>query len=244
MKKKIPHQSGPKDPPPVFLNESHRGNRLSEVILGGQDGLVNVLGVILGVAAASQDTRIVLAGGLAATFAESISMAAVAYTSKVAERDFYFSELAREKREIKDVPELEVEEIREIYRRKGFEGKLLEDIVKVITSNEKIWLETMMSDELNLSPVEEKRPLIAAAVVGFSAIVGSLVPLWPFFFLPIQLGIYTSMGVSAIVLFLVGVIKAKLTIGNWGKSGLEMAIIGMVSALAGYGIGYLFTPAA
>ncbi len=227
-----------------FINENHRGNRLSDVILGGQDGLVNVLGVILGVAAASQDTRIVLAGGLAATFAESISMAAVAYTSKVAERDFYFSELEREKKEIREVPELETEEIREIYRRKGFKGKLLEDIVKVIISDEKIWLQTMMSDELNLSPVEKKRPVTSAFVVGFSAVIGSLVPLWPFFFLPVQTGIWTSMIVSAIVLFFVGVMKAKLTIGSLARSGLEMAIIGMVSALAGYGIGLLFTPPA
>jgi predicted membrane protein (TIGR00267 family) len=228
----------------ILAGENHRSNRLSDVILGGQDGLVNVLGVILGVAAASQDTRIVLAGGLAATFAESISMAAVAYTSKLAERDFYRSELEREKREIKEVPHMEIEEVREIYRRKGFKGDLLEQIVKVITSNEKIWLETMMRDELQLSPVEEKRPFIAAFVVGVSAVVGSFVPLWPFFFLPIQTGIWTSMGVSAIALFLVGVIKAKLTIGHWVRSGIEMAIIGMVSALAGYGIGLLFTPAA
>ncbi len=232
------------DPALPFVGEQHRTNRLSEVILGGQDGLVNVLGVILGVAAASQDTRIVLAGGLAATFAESISMAAVAYTSKLAERDFYFSELAREKREIKEVPELETEEIRQIYRQKGFKGKLLEDIVKVIVSDEKIWLETMMREELDLTKVEEKRPLSAAGIVGFSALLGSLIPLWPFFFLPVQAGIYTSMVVSAIALFLVGMVKAKLTVGSWGKTGLQMAIIGMVSALAGYGVGLLFTPQA
>lgn len=241
MKKKNLHRTIIKT---VFPAENHKGNRLSEVILGGQDGLVNVLGVILGVAAASQDTRIVLAGGLAATFAESISMAAVAYTSKLAERDFYFSELEREKREIKEVPHMEVEEIRQIYREKGFKGKLLEQVVKVITSDEKVWLETMMRDELKLSPVEDKRPLTAAGVVGFSAIVGSLIPLWPFFFLSIQTGIYTSMGVSAIALFFVGVIKAKMTVGSWGKTGLQMAFIGMVSALAGYGIGLLFTPSA
>jgi VIT1/CCC1 family predicted Fe2+/Mn2+ transporter len=225
----------------ILSGENHKSNRLSDVILGGQDGLVNVLGVILGVAAASQDTRIVLAGGLAATFAESISMAAVAYTSKAAERDFYSSEIAREKREIKEIPQMEEDEIREIYRRKGFHGKLLEKIVRVITSNEKVWLETMMSDELKLSPVEKKRPYSAALIVGFSAIIGSLVPLMPFFFLKVQEGIYTSMFVSGIVLFLVGVIKAKLTIGGWGRSGLEMAVIGIVSALAGYGVGLLFT---
>jgi VIT1/CCC1 family predicted Fe2+/Mn2+ transporter len=225
-----------------FFGENHRSDRLSDVILGGQDGLVNVLGVILGVAAASQDTRIVLAGGLAATFAESISMAAVAYTSKLAERDFYASELEREKLEVKDVPKLEVEEVREIYRQKGFKGQLLEDVVKVITADEKVWLDTMMRDELQLTPVEDGRPLTASFVVGMSAMVGSVIPLWPFFFLPVQMGIYTSMVVSAIALFFVGVIKAKMTIGSWGKTGLQMTIIGMVSALAGYGIGLLFTP--
>ncbi len=221
--------------------ENHKGNRLSEVILGGQDGLVNVLGVILGVAAASQETRIVLAAGLAATFAESISMAAVAYTSKMAERDFYASELAREKREIKDVPELEREEIRQIYREKGFKGKLLEDIVEVITADEKVWLDTMMRDELQLTPVEKKHTYMAALVVGISAIVGSVIPLIPFFFLSIQNGIYVSLVVSALALFGVGAVKATMTVGNWGRSGLEMAVIGIFSALAGYLVGLLFS---
>ena len=220
--------------------EEHKADGLSDVILGGQDGLVNVLGVILGVAAASQDTRIVIAAGLAATFAESISMAAVAYTSKIAERDYYLKELAREKREIKEVPEIETEEIREIYRLKGFKGKLLEDIVKVIVSDEKIWLETMMRDELNLQPVHGNRPLNAALVVGLSALVGSFVPLIPFFFLPIQIGIPVSLSISAVVLFIVGVVKAKLTVGNLGKSGFVMMVIGIVSALAGYAVGFLF----
>ncbi len=221
--------------------ENHPKNNLSDVILGGQDGLVNVLGVILGVAAATASTRIVLAAGFAATFAESISMAAVAYTSNVAERDFYLGQLQKEKREIKTVPEVEKEEIRQIYRQKGFQGELLEKIVQVITSNEKVWLETMMQEELHLAPVENKRPFMAAVVVGVSAIVGSFVPLTPFLFLPVKEGIYVSLFVSALVLFLLGVIKAKLTIGNLVKSGLEIAIIGMVAAIVGYGIGLLFT---
>lgn len=220
--------------------ENHRGNRLSEVILGGQDGLVNVLGVILGVAAASGDTRLILAAGLAATFAESISMGAVAFTSTVAERDFYNSELAREKREIVEVPEMEIEEVRQIYREKGFKGKLLEEIVKVVTSDEKIWLETMMRDELQLVPVPKNLPYIAAAVVGLSAFVGSLVPLLPFFFLSVSTGIIVSMIVSGLVLFILGSIKAKLTVGHWAKSGTQIMIIGIVSALSGFGIGLLF----
>jgi len=220
--------------------EKHGKNNLSDVILGGQDGLVNVLGVLLGIAAASQDTRIVMAGGLAATFAESISMAAVAYTSTLAERDFYFKELARERREIRQSPRWEKEEIREIFKHKGFEGELLEKIVKVITSNEETWLQSMMNDELKLSPVDKKRPARAAWLVGFSAIIGSLIPLFPFFFLPIQQGIYVSIAISAVALFIVGAVKARMTVGHWYKSGLQMTVIGIISALAGYGIGLLF----
>lgn len=220
--------------------ENHKKNRLSDIILGGQDGLVNVLGVILGVAAASQDTRIVLAGGLAAVFAESISMGAVAYTSKIAERDFYLSEREREKREMKEVPETERDEIRQIYAAKGFKGKLLEDIVKVITSDERIWLDTMMNEELKLSPVSKKQPYTAALIVFSATIVGSFIPIMPFFFLPIAQSIWISLGISALALFIVGAVKARLTVGNWGRSGLEMTLIGIVSALAGYGVGLLF----
>src|SRR5512141_1242902 len=108
-------------------HDPHHGEfRLSDVILGGQDGLVNVLGVILGVAAATSDSRIVIAAGMAATFAESISMGAVAYTSKLAEHDLYHSEREREHRHIHLAPDVEIEEIRDIYRQKGFDGETLD----------------------------------------------------------------------------------------------------------------------
>src|SRR5437773_7061647 len=84
------------------LAEKHaQPGLLSDFILGSQDGLVNVLGVILGVAVASRDITIILAGGLAATFAESISMGAVAYTSTLARRDHYLAEVEREKEEMR-----------------------------------------------------------------------------------------------------------------------------------------------
>src|SRR5512144_3032686 len=107
--------------------DPHRGaSALSDVILGGQDGLVNVLGVILGVAAATSDTRIVLVAGLATTFAESISMAAVAFTTTLADADLYDSEREREYRHIQEIPKLERQEVSQIYRDKGFKGELLD----------------------------------------------------------------------------------------------------------------------
>lgn len=216
-------------------------SRLSEIILGGQDGLVNVLGVILGVAAATSDPRIVMAAGMAAAFAESVSMGAVAYTSTLANNDLYNSEKEREYRHIRLVPELEVEEIRNLYQQKGFEGETLEKIVEVITSNPDVWVEVMMSEEHQLMPPGRQGGAIKSAlVVGFAAIVGSLIPLIPFPFLPVDISMIIAIVIAALTLFVVGAYKAKVTVGNPGKSGLEMAIIGTLSALVGYLVGLWF----
>jgi predicted membrane protein (TIGR00267 family) len=216
-----------------------RASGLSDIILGGQDGLVNVLGVILGIAAATHDPRIVLVAGLAATFAESVSMGAVAYTSTLADADFYESERAREFRHINKVPHLEKDEIRQIYSQKGFTGELLDRIVSTITADEEVWVAVMMNEEHQLTPIDRRQALRAAMVVGFSAIIGSLIPLIPFAFLPVDPGMIVAVVVTAVVLFGVGAYKARSTVGHPGKSGLEMALIGTISALVGYAVGAL-----
>lgn len=215
-------------------------SRLSDVILGGQDGLVNVLGVILGVAAATQDARIVIAAGLAATFAESISMGAVAYTSTLANNDLYRSERDREYRHIHLAPDVEIEEIRDIYRNKGFEGETLEKIIEVITSNPDVWVNVMMSEELQMTPPEKTSAFRSALIVGLSALAGSLIPLFPFFFWSVGLSIGLSIVIAALTLFFVGVYKARVTVGRPFRSGIQMAAIGTISALAGYVVGLIF----
>ena len=210
---------------------------LSDVILGGQDGLVNVLGVILGIAAATNDPRIVMVAGLAATFAESVSMGAVAYTSTLADADYYDSERERELRHIEQIPKLERAEVSQIYAEKGFEGELLERIVNTITANPNVWATVMMAEEHQLAPVSRGQAWKSALVVGVSAIVGSLIPLAPFAFLPVATSMWVSVLVTALVLFAVGAYKARVTVGKPGRSGLEMAVIGTVSALVGYAVG-------
>lgn len=223
-------------------HENHKTEyNLPEIILGGQDGIVNVLGIVLGIAAATSRTQIILAAGFAATFAESISMAAVAYTTKLAEADYYKSEHEREKWEIENVPKGEKEEIRELYKKYGFRGNTLEEIIEKITSDKKIWLEVMMEQELKLAPVERYEALPAAFIVGISSFIGSLIPLFPFIFLDIQNAVILSVTLSAVTLFAAGVYKAKLTINKkFFRSGLEMLVIGMVSAFVGFLIGSLF----
>jgi len=220
--------------------DPHKGALgLSDFILGAQDGLVNVLGVALGIAVATNDAHIVLVAGLATTFAESISMGAVAYTTTLADADLYQSEREREYRHVIEAPNLEIKEVHDIYESKGFKGELLERIVSTITANRDVWVAVMMAEEHKLSPVDRKSAFRAALIVGFSAIVGSLVPLFPFMLLSVQVSMWLSVLVTALTLFAIGAYKARVTVGKPVKSGLEMAVIGTVSALAGYLVGFL-----
>lgn len=218
-----------------------RGSNLKDIILGGQDGLVNVLGVVLAVAAATNDKKIVLIAGLAATFAESISMGAVAYTSSKAARDYYQSEVEREAKDIERMPKTEQNIIKRIFSKKGFKGNLLNSIVRKITSSKKLWVNTLISDELRLSPEEYKNPLKNGWIVGISALVGSFVPLLPFFFILPNAAIAYSVIFSTVVLFAIGAYKARVTVGDWRKSGFEMAAIGIVAAFVGFFIGKFFS---
>jgi VIT1/CCC1 family predicted Fe2+/Mn2+ transporter len=220
------------------------GRQLRDIILGGQDGLVNVLGLVLGVAAATAQLRIILAAALAATFSESIAMAGVLYTSTLAERDYYLAMLAKERQEVEELPDVETEEVRQIFRDKGLHGEVLERVVKEITSDKQVWVDVMMRDELHLSPVSGQGAVGRALVTGVATLIGSLIPLIPFLFVPlfgISVTAATIMAVPlcAVVLFAVGAYKAVTLVGDWRVSGLQMLVIGMVSAAAGYGIGRL-----
>ena len=99
----------------------------------------------------------------------------------------------------------------------------------------------MMEQELKLEPINRKDVIPSAFIVGISAIIGSFIPLTPFFFLPIHPASYLALGVSAITLFIVGFYKAKKTLGRQlMREGIKMMLIGMVSALVGFFIGSLF----
>ncbi len=191
--------------------EHHRTtNWLRDVILGGQDGLVNILGIILGVIAGGGSKTVLLAAGFAAAITESISMGAVGYTSSVSQRDYYRAERAREATEIDTMPQAERQEIREIYATKGFSGDLLERVVDTITANRDSWLSTMMDEELHLQPVRSADIFRSAIVITIATLIGHLIPLLPF------------------------------VVGDWRKSGAKMLAIGLGAAGVGFLIGNLF----
>jgi VIT1/CCC1 family predicted Fe2+/Mn2+ transporter len=221
--------------------EQHRQvNWLRDVILGGQDGLVNILGIVLGVIAGGGSKTVLLAAGFAAAITESISMGAVGYTSTVSERDYYQAEKAREAAEIDDTPEAERQEIHDIYAAKGFTGDLLDRVVDTITANRDRWLDTMMDEELHLQPVQTPDILRSAVVITIATLIGHLIPLLPFVWLPRAAALITGAVLSAGVLFGVGVYSSVTLVGDWRKNGLKMVAIGLGAAAVGFLIGHLF----
>ncbi len=215
-------------------------NYLSNFILGCQDGLVNVLGILLGLTAATSDVKLIFVGALAALGAESISMGAVAYTSTLSRRKQYLKEVNREKTEIKEVPHLERKEVRDVFQRWGYEGEELENVTNLIASRPKAWVEFMMSHELRLQPVDASEPRRSFLVVLTSAVVGSIIPLVPYFLVGKDLfeGAAGSVMVSGVALFIIGYYEARTTVGSLWKSGLQMTAIGLAAGLAGFLIGH------
>lgn len=218
---------------------------LSDFILGSQDGLVNVLGILLGLVAASQVTTVprslIIIAGVSALAAESLAMAAVAYTSTYSRLKLYRAEREREGREMREVPELEREEVRVILRGWGYEGAELDEMLGHIESKPKAWLDLMMAFELNLSVIPASAPRRSAFVVGFATVIGHFVPLIPFFVPEISLvdAAISATALTGIVLFGIGVYEARVTSGSFLRSGVRMAIIGLGSGLAGFLLGYL-----
>jgi VIT1/CCC1 family predicted Fe2+/Mn2+ transporter len=228
--------------------EKHaRSGLLANFILGSQDGLVNVLGILLGLVAATSDVRLIFVAALAALGAESISMGAVAYTSTLARRKQYLKEEEREQLEMKELPDKERQEVREIFERWGYVGEELERATDVIVRNPRAWLELMMAHELFLQPVDASEPRQSFMVVLTSTIVGSLIPLMPFFISTANLfdDAIASILLSGGVLFFVGYYEARITVGSLWRSGLQMALIGLAAGLAGFLIGHFIgAPAA
>jgi predicted membrane protein (TIGR00267 family) len=222
------------------VDPHRRGARAAEIILGAQDGLVNVLGVVLGVAAATGNAAVVLAAGAAAAIAESASMAAVAFTSSRAQAHYFEAERARERRHVEKTPNLEREEVRALYAEKGFQGELLDRIVERITQDPDVWVAVMMAEEHHLAPVTTRQSLSAAVIVGASSLIGSLLPLLPFGFLSVLPATVCSAAIAGATLFAIGAFKARTTVGSVLGEGLKLAVIGLVTAALAWLTGELF----
>jgi vacuolar iron transporter family protein len=213
------------------------GRLLREIVFGMNDGLISQLGFVAGVSGALDEPGPIVVAGLAAMVSGTISMAIGGYVSVKSQREFYESEIRREIHEMATMPEHETEEVRQLYRAKGFYGAELEQIVDHITSNRDTWLKVMMEEELGLFPEHETKPLVSATFVGVSFALGAVVPLVPYFFLPPFEALIVAVALAMATLFGIGTAKAQLTRRHWATSGLEIMGFGLFAAVVGYGIG-------
>jgi VIT1/CCC1 family predicted Fe2+/Mn2+ transporter len=216
---------------------AHRveGSGIRDATLGANDGLVSVLTIIAGAAGAATGRTILLAG-IAALVGGSISMGIGAFVSAKAYRAYFLKELQREAREMRELPDVEREEIREIYRSRGFSGDLLERVVDTITSNPTVWLRVMMQEELGLSQ-GFGQPLGAALTVAIAFLLGGAVPVLPFVFGSGAGLLAVSFVLTAIALLIAGAIRTKFTGEDPWRAGGELILMAAVGVGVAFAIG-------
>lgn len=135
---------------------------------------------------------------------------------------------------------MEKEEIRRIYEGKGFKGHVLNEIVETITADKKLWIDTMMAEELKISPIDTKAVLKSSVIVTIATAIGHMIHLLPFFFFTHLTALSISVILSALTLFAGGVYQAVTLVGSWWKGGIKMVLIGLAAAFIGYFIAKLF----
>jgi VIT1/CCC1 family predicted Fe2+/Mn2+ transporter len=160
------------------LSDPQKHSYLSDAVLGGIDGCITTFAIVASAVGAGFPNLVALVLGLANVIADGFSMAASNYEAVKSREDFIAMTRKREERHIEIFPEGEQEEIRQIYAQKGFEGELLENIVHTITSDRKLWVETMLKDEHGLQPESPSAFLSALATFCAFMAVG-IVPLKP-----------------------------------------------------------------
>lgn len=163
-----------------------------------------------------------------------------AYLSTKSELDNYEKHKRIEYEEIETVPEIEKQEIRDIYTEKGFQGELLEQIVEVITADKDRWVDVMMKEELELIP-ESKSPLAMGAVTYLSFVIIGIIPLTSYVFAPENTDsnqlFFLSCVLASIGFMFIGWLKAKVTDTSIVKAVLETLILGGSAAFVSYFVG-------
>lgn len=228
----------------AYIEKSHiqGGEIIRQIVFGANDGIVSIFALLAGVAGANQDPRTILITLLAATIAGALSMAAGEYVSGKSERNYFENEIRQERLELKLVPEIEKEELKLIYKKKGFSGKILDEIVENITKNEELWMKELIIDEMGLAEIEQEGELKGTIVIFFAFIIGAVFPTLPYMifqFLPGNVIFTIATIVTFFGLFLVGALKKFVTGVNWLKSGIEMLIAGTFAFGVSFLIGQL-----
>jgi VIT1/CCC1 family predicted Fe2+/Mn2+ transporter len=225
------------------LGHERTPSYLHDFIYGAIDGAVTTFAVVAGVQGAQLDENVVIILGVANLIADGFSMAISNYLGSRAERQRRERARREEELHIREVPDGEREEIRQIYAAKGFEGQDLDRVVDVITSDRELWTQTMMSEELGFAMSDPSEVRAALSTLIAFVTVGSL-PLLAFVYdlaTPgeVENAFAWSALLTGVAFFVVGALKSRFVDQAWWRSGLETLAVGGIAAVLAYGAGAL-----
>lgn len=225
---------------------------MGEFVYGGIDGSVTTFAVVAGAAGANLNDSVVIILGFANLIADGFSMSVGSYLSKKTEMQTYERHRQAECWEVENAPEEGREEVREIYRAKGFEGPLLEQVVEVITADKDRWVNVMMKDELEMMQ-DTRPPLSMAAVTYLSFIAVGIVPLIPYTISWLREGLpgegliadpfALSCFMTALSFVGIGYLKTFVTERSVARSIIETVFLGASAAVLAYYVGVILEKA-
>ena len=219
------------------LEKGPRASYLRDWVYGGIDGTVTTFAIMAGVVGADLSAGVVIVLGIANLLADGFSMAAANYSSTKTEIEEYEQIRRMEERHVDLAPEGEREEIRQIFKAKGFKGKALDTAVEVITERRERWIDTMMTEEHGMPPVN-RSPVRSALVTFLAFVLCGSVPILAYLLgLSHPLPLATAM--TGATFFAIGSLRSRWSPTPWWRAGLETFVIGMAAAGVAYVVGYL-----
>ena len=212
-------------------------NALRAAVLGANDGIVSVAGLVMGVAGATADRQVILIAGLAGLVAGALSMAVGEYVSVSTQRDTERALIAKETRELSEEPEDELAELAELYRQKGLSEGLAHQVALELTAHDA--LRSHLDIELGIDPDELTNPWQAAWASMISFTVGALLPLLTITLLPADLRVVVTLAAVGVALAGTGFVSARIGDAPTRPAVRRVVIGGLLAMAVTYGIGSL-----
>jgi VIT1/CCC1 family predicted Fe2+/Mn2+ transporter len=210
-----------------------------EAIFGAQDGVTSILIVVITVATATGQTLSVLIAGIAAAMAEVISMAAGEYMSSKSQREIFLAQIEKERTEVTERPAESEAEVAYLFEQEGLSEASAKRIATELAREPSALLKTMVEKELGLVVEAGPGELQGALILALTFAIASAVPIGPFIFFPVATALPVAIGISAAVMFALGVAKARFTGKPWLRSGLEIVALVAVASVGGFVVGTL-----
>jgi VIT1/CCC1 family predicted Fe2+/Mn2+ transporter len=211
------------------------GDTVRDVVIGMSDGLTVPFALAAGLSGAVTASHVVITAGLAEVAAGSIAMGLGGYLAARSDAEHFASELAREEREIVEVPDAEAAEVAGVFRAYGLSAEETDQVVTSLRTRPKEWRDFMMRFELGLEAPDPKRALRSALTIAVAYAVGGMVPLSPYFFsASVRAGLVISAGVTMIAIFIFGFVKSRFTGAPQLRGALQTVLIGALAAGAAF----------